>query len=283
MAFAKLSASLLVRNEPVVLAPTVARVPSAPAVQPMLPMANARQLTRDLKALRLPAFLGHYDALAKECAAEGVDHAGYLLRLVEREMDERHQRRVERLIKEARFPAGKSLADFSFSELPALDERLVRELARCDYIANHENVIAVGGSGTGKTHIAVALGLAACQKGFSVGFYTAASLVHELLDARTDRLISKLLRRLGNYSLLIIDDLGYVPLPADGAELLFEVFGQRCEGASTIITGHQSLDNWVSVFGSEHLARAALDRLGHRAHFLDMSGESYRPKQGKPR
>lgn len=141
-------------------------------------------LAHHLKSLRLPTFLREYDKVAKQCAAEGVDHSRYLLRLAELELIDRERRMVERRIKAAKFPATKSLDSFDFKAMPSLNKILVMELARCDYITRNENVIAVGNSGTGKTHVALGLGLAACQKGLAVGFITASALVHELLEAR---------------------------------------------------------------------------------------------------
>ena len=169
-------------------------------------------LAHHLKALRLPTFLREYDKVAKQCAAEGVDHSRYLLRLAELELIDRERRMVERRIKAAKFPAVKSLDSFDFKAMPSLNKMLVMELARCDYITRNENIIAVGNSGTGKTHIGLGLGLAACQKGLTVGFITASALVHELLEARDEKRLLRLQKQLSKYSLLIIDELGYVPL-----------------------------------------------------------------------
>ena len=177
-------------------------------------------LAHHLKALRLPIFLREYDKLARQCAAEGVDHTRYLLRLTELEMIERERRTVERRIKEARFPTVKSLDSFDFTAIPSLNKTLVLELARAEYVARRENVIALGNSGTGKTHIALGLGLAACQKGLPVGFTTAAALVHELHEARDEKRLLRLQHQLAGYKLLIVDELGYVPLSPIGAELL---------------------------------------------------------------
>lgn len=190
-------------------------------------------LGHHLKALKLPTFLREYDKLARQCAAEGVEHTGYLLRLAELELIERERRMVERRIREARFPAVKSLDSFDFLALPSLNKTLVLELARSEYVLRRENVIAVGNSGTGKSHVALGLGLAACQKGLSVGFTTAAALVNELLEARDEKRLLRLQRQLAGYKLLVIDELGYVPLSQTGAELLFEVFSQRYERGST--------------------------------------------------
>lgn len=238
-------------------------------------------LAHHLKALKLPTFLREYDKVARQCAAEGVDHVRYLLRLVELELIERERRTVERRIKEAKFPAVKSLDRFNFQALPSLNKPLVLELARSEYVARRENIIAVGNSGTGKTHIALGLGLAACQKGLSVGF--AAALVHELIEARDEKRLLRLQRQLAGYKLLIIDELGYVPLSQTGAELLFEVFSQRYERGATIVTSNLPFDEWTSVFGSERLTGALLDRLTHHVHILEMNGESYRLAHSKKR
>ena len=238
-------------------------------------------LLHHLKALRLPTFLREYDKVAQQCAAEGLDHPRYLLRLSELELIEREGRMVERRIREARFPTVKSLDSFQFTALPTLNKVLVNELARCEYITRRDNIIAVGNSGTGKTHIALGLGLAACQKGLSVGFITASALVHELLEARDDKRLLRLQKQLASYKLLIIDELGFVPLSKTGAELLFEVFSQRYERGSILVTSNLPFDEWTEVFGSERLTGALLDRLTHHVHILEMNGESYRLNQSK--
>jgi len=238
-------------------------------------------LAHHLKALKLPTFLREYDKLARQCAAEGLDHPRYLLRLAELELIDRERRMVERRIKAARFPTVKSLDSFDFAALPSLNKMLVLELARSEYIERRENVIAVGNSGTGKSHIALGLGLAACQKGLSVGFNTAAALVHELMEARDEKRLLRLQKQLASYKLLIIDELGYVPLSQTGSELLFEVFSQRYERGSTVVTSNLPFDEWTSVFGSERLTGALLDRLTHHVHILEMNGDSYRLKQSK--
>ena len=193
-------------------------------------------LEHHLKELKLPNFLREYGKMAAQCATEGVDHPGYLLRLADLELIDRHQRMVQRRVRAARFPAVKSLDTFDFTAIPSVNKSLVMELARCEYIQRRENVIAVGNSGTGKTHMALGLGLAACQRGMSVGFTTAASLVHDLMEARDERRLLNLQRQLSRLNLLIIDELGFVPLSPTGAELLFEVFSQRYERGSILVT-----------------------------------------------
>jgi DNA replication protein DnaC len=248
-------------------------------------MSEAPQvlLTHHLKALKLPTFLREHEKLARQCAAEGVAHTGYLLRLAELELLERERRMVERRIRQARFPAVKSLDSFDFAAIPALNKMLVLELARGAYIEQRENVIALGPSGTGKTHVALGLGLAACQKGLAVGFVTAAALVHELLEAREERRLLRLQKQLAAYKLLIVDELGYVPLSPSGAELLFEVFSRRYERGPVIVTSNLPFDEWTSVFSSERLTGALLDRLTHHVHILEMNGESYRLKTSRRR
>jgi DNA replication protein DnaC len=240
-------------------------------------------LAHHLKALKLPTFLREHDRLARQCAAEGADHLRYLLRLAELELIEREQRLVERRIRAARFPAVKSLDSFDFAAIPSLNKMLVLELARGDYIERRENVIALGNSGTGKTHIALGLGLAACQRGLSVGFTTAAALVHELLEARDEKRLLRLQKQLAGYRLLIVDELGFVPLSKSGAELLFEIFSRRYESGSTLVTSNLPFDEWTEVLGSERLTGALLDRLTHHVHILEMNGESYRLAQSKRR
>ena len=214
-------------------------------------------LGHHLKALRLPTFLSQYEKVAGECARDGVDHPRYLLRLAELELIERERRMIDRQIRAAKFPAIKTLDSFDFTAIPALNKMLVLELARGEYIARRENVIALGPSGTGKSHLALAPGLAAC--------------------------LLKLQAHLAGLKLLIIDELGYVPLSLTGSELLFEVFSQRYEHGSTIVTSNLPFEDWTSVFSSERLTGALLDRLTHHVHILEMNGDSYRLKQSKGR
>ncbi len=248
-------------------------------------MSEPPQLLLDhhLKKLKLPTFLAEYDKLARQCATENVDHVRYLLRLSELELIERQRRMIERRIKAAKFPATKSLDSFDFKVIPSLNKTLVMELARCEYVGDQQNIIALGPSGTGKTHIALGLGLAACQKGLKVRFTTAAALVHELMEAADEKRLLRLQKQLISQDLLIIDELGYVPLSKTGAELLFETFSQRYERGSILVTSNLPFDEWTEVFGSERLTGALLDRLTHHVHILEMNGDSYRLAQSKNR
>lgn len=245
-------------------------------------MARSKVLLQEhLKALRLPTFLREYDKLARECAHEGVDYPRYLLRLSELELLDRERRATERRIKAAKFPVTKTLDTFDFLALPKLNKKLVLELARCEFIDRRENVLALGNSGTGKTHLALALGMAACQGGYRVRFTTAAALVNELLEARDERRLLRFQKQLAKQDLLIIDELGYVPLSKTGAELLFETFSQRYEQGSTMVTSNLPFNEWTEVFGSERMTGALLDRLTHHVHILEMNGDSFRLKQSK--
>ena len=230
-------------------------------------------LEHHLKEFKLPTFLKEYDKVASRCAAEGVDHPDYLLRLSELELIDRNHRMVDRRIKAARFPTVKSLDTFDFLAIPSLNKALVLELTRCEYIDRKDNVIPLGNSGTGKTHVALGPGLAAFQRGLSVGFTTAAALVHELTEARDERRLLNLQRKLASLKLLITDELGFVPLSKTGAELLFEVFSQRYERGSILATSNLPFDEWTEIFGSE--------RLTHHLHILEMNGDSFRLKQSR--
>ena len=240
-------------------------------------------LNHRLKSLRLPTVLREYGKLAKQAAAEGLDHVQFLARLIELEMIDRERRMIERRIKAAKFPAVKSLDSFDFKAIPALNKMQVLELARCEWVERRENVIALGPSGTGKTHIALGLGLSACQKGLSVGFVTAAALVHELMEARDERRLLRLQKQMVSHKLLIIDELGFAPLSKTGAELLFELISQRYERGATLITSNLPFDEWTETFGSERLTGALLDRLTHHVNILEMNGDSYRLGQSKAR
>ena len=240
-------------------------------------------LADHLKTLKLPTFLREYEKLGRQCAAEGLDHVQFLARLVELELIDRERRMVERRIKAAKFPATKSLDSFDFKALPKLNKMQVLELARCEWIDRRENVIALGPSGTGKTHVALGLGLAACQKGLSVSFITAAALVNELMEARDERRLLRLQKQLTAVKLLIIDELGFVPLSKTGAELLFEVISPRYARGAMLLPSNLPFDEWTETFGTERLTGALLDRLTHHVNILEMNGDSYRLGQSRAR
>lgn len=238
-------------------------------------------LAHHLKELRLPTCLREYERLARQCSSEGVDHVRYLLRLVEMELIDRQRRLVERRITAAHFPVTKSLDAFDFLAIPTLNKPLVMDLARGGFIDRRENVIAVGNSGTGKTHLALGLGLAACHNGYSVLWKSAATLVNELIEARDEKHLLRAQKALVRVQLLIVDELGFVPLSKTGAELLFDVFSQRHERGATLVTSNLPFDEWTDVFGSQRLTGALLDRLTHHVHVLACNGDSYRLADAK--
>ena len=223
-------------------------------------------LEHRLKMLKLPTFLREYEKVARQSAHEGLDHVQFLSRLVELELIDRERRLVERRIKAAKFPTVKSLDSFEFKAIPSLNKAQVLELARCEWIERRENVIALGPSGTGKSHVAQGLGLAACQRGMSVRFVTAAALVHELMEARDERRLLRLQKQLANHRLLIIDELGFVPLSKTGAELLFELVSQRYERAAVLITSNLPFDGGPRRSARSACPGALLDRLTHHVH-----------------
>jgi len=218
-------------------------------------------LEHHLKALRLPTLLREYDKVARQCAAEDIDYPPYLLRMSELELLDRERRATERRVRQAKFPAVKSLGSFDFLAIPSLNKAMVLELVRCKFLLRRENVLLLGNSGTGKTHVALALGLAACQRGHRVRFTTAAALVHELMEDRDEKKLLRYQKQIAAYELLIVDELGFVPLSKTGAELLFEVFSQRYERTSTLVTSNLPFQEWTEILGSERLTGALLDRL----------------------
>jgi len=203
--------------------------------------------------------------------------------LCERELIDRQQRATERRIKAAAFPTLKTTEGFDFAQQPGINEALIRELLVGEFIDRNENVLLIGNSGTGKTHLAIALGLAACHDGRSVRFFGVTSLVRQLLEAREDRRLERMLKRLGRQDVLLLDELGYVPFTKAGAELLFEVVSRAYERQSLIITTNLPFEQWVEVCGSERLTGAMLDRLTHRMHIVEANGESYRLRDSQQR
>lgn len=240
-------------------------------------------LEHHLKQLKLPTILREYAAVAAVCGRENQPFETFLLQLCERELIDRQQRATERRVKAAAFPTLKTIEGFDFAQQTGINEALVRELLVGEFIDRNENILLIGNSGTGKTHLAIAVGLAACHEGRAVRFFGVTSLVTQLLEAREDRRLERMLKQLGRQDLLILDELGYVPFTKAGAELLFEVVSRAYERQSLVITTNLPFEQWAEVCGSERLTGAMLDRLTHRVHIVEANGQSYRLRDSQQR
>jgi DNA replication protein DnaC len=234
------------------------------------------QLMSNLKALKLSAMLSHLEVQLRQAQESKEDYAEFLLNLSELEVATRMENGRKRRIQEARFPLIKPLETFQFEAAPELDIRQIKELLEGQYIREARNIIFLGRSGTGKTHLATALGMEACRQGVRTRFVTGCALANELIEARDEKLLSRVIKRYGSYSLLIVDELGYVPFSKEGAELLFQVLAERHEKKSVIITTNLGFGDWTQIFGDPTLTAALLDRITHKAHVINCSWESYR-------
>ena len=232
-----------------------------------------------LKKLKMPQAAKIYESMAREAEDNNLNYEDYLLGVLEQEINHREQNRIHKGIKQAAFPMIKTLESFDFMAIPSLNKPKVLKLSQCEYIRQQENIILVGNSGIGKTHIATALAYEACRKGYKVKFYTAAGLVNELIAAQQDYRLNKLERQWLTPHLVVIDELGYVPFNKTGAELLFQFCSSRHERGSIIITTNLEFSRWTEVFVDEQMTAALLDRLTYKAHILNINGDSYRFKQ----
>jgi DNA replication protein DnaC len=232
-----------------------------------------------LKTLRLPTFLREYPAVVRQCSEKDAAYELFLQQLAELEVQHRQAQGIQRRIKLAAFPVVKELADFSFSTVPKLNKKRVLDLARCQFIEQRANVVLNGAPGVGKTHLAIAIGREACRRGHKVRFFTASGLVNTYIEAREERQVLRLEKQISRNDLIVIDELGYIPLDRSGAEHLFGFFSRCYEQTSLLVTTNLPFAEWPQIFaGDERLAGALLDRLTHHVHILDITGDSYRLK-----
>jgi DNA replication protein DnaC len=232
-----------------------------------------------LKCLKLPTIAANYRKFAQEASSTNQPYERYLLALTEAESHAREANAERKRIARARFPTLKTLDSFEFAAIPSLNKQAVLELTKGHYLDARENVILVGPTGTGKTHISIALGIAACRQGKRVRFATAAGLINELIEAQAQLRLSKLEAALLKLDLLILDEVGFVPFSKTGAELLFGVLTERYERGSVLVTTNLDFASWTEVFGDGRLTGALLDRLTHRCHLIEFQGDSYRFKE----
>jgi DNA replication protein DnaC len=221
-----------------------------------------------------------FRSVAEQAIREQQTPVEYLAALLEAETADRAERRERRRLIDARFPALKRLEDFRFDDNPRIPRATIAALAEGSWIDAHESVIFVGDSGTGKTMLATALGVCACQQGRRVKFITLAALANELQEAVSRDELSRVVARHARIDLLLVDELGYLKLPDGAAELVFQVLSERHERGSLIITTNLPFGEWTKVFPDARLAKAVVDRLTHRAHIIDTGTESWRFKHG---
>lgn len=242
---------------------------------------SAEQLLLDsyLKTLKLPTMRAEYETIARQCSQTDASYEAFLEQMAALEVQQRSAVATERRFKQANFPMVKELSAYRFGDVPTLNKQQVLELARCQFLASKTNLVLTGPPGVGKTHLAIALGREACRRGHAVKFFTASRLVNTYLEAREERILLKLEKAIRRCDLIVVDELGYLPLDRVGAEHLFGFFSQCYEQTSLIVTTNLPFADWPQVFAEdERLAGALLDRLTHHVHILEIVADSYRLK-----
>lgn len=234
-----------------------------------------------VKALKIPSVGREYEGLARQARDEGWPYEDFLRELLESELRSRHDHAAARRLHEARFPDSKTLDQIDWDALQGVSRPRLLELASCGFIDRAEDVVLAGPVGTGKTHLAIALGVEAARRRYRVAFRRAADLVRSLLEARDDRTLGRLHAHLERVDLLVVDEFGFVPFDRTGGELIFNLLSDRHSRRSTVVTTNLAFSEWVQVLGSEKLTTALLDRLGGRAHVLTTRGPSYRCRKRK--
>lgn len=236
-------------------------------------------LVSNLKSMKLATMLKHLEEKLRQAKEAKISYEEFLMNLTDIEVQVRKENGCHRRIKEANFPISKPLETFDFGAAPDLDARLVKELASGSYIKENRNIILLGKSGTGKTHLATALGMQACFQGYRARFVTACALSNELIEAKDEKVVSRVIKRYAGCNVLVLDELGYVPFSRQGSELLFQVLAERHERKPVIITSNMGFGDWTQIFGDPNLTAALLDRVTHKAHIINCNWESFRLKE----
>jgi DNA replication protein DnaC len=234
------------------------------------------QLTEHLKFLKLAAVIANLEPCLRQARDAGLDFSEFLLNITELEVNSRMENGRKHRIQQAKFPLLKPVETFDFEAAKGCDPVLIKRLLSGEYLKEARNVIFLGKSGTGKSHLATALGMEACRLGVRTYFTTACALANELIEARDEKILSKVLKRYSGYGLLVIDELGYVPFSKESAELMFQVLAERHERKSVIITSNKGFGDWTQLFGDPTLTAALLDRVTHKAYIISCNWESYR-------
>lgn len=240
---------------------------------------NSSLLAQHLDYLKLPFLQKHHAELAHQASEQHWDHVEYLRRLIEGQYTDRRQRVVERRLMAARFPVIKTLEQFRWDWPKKINRLQVQNLFRLEFLAQKGNVVFLGNVGLGKTHLAIALGYAACQEGYSVLFAGAINVINDLSAAQKRGQLKRQLKKYLAPELLLLDEIGYLPIDQHGADLLFQVISQRYERGSLVLTTNKPFKQWASVFNNDStIASAVLDRLLHHADTVVIEGSSYRMK-----
>jgi len=237
------------------------------------------QVIENLKFLRLAAIKANLESSLRQAREAGSDPSEFLLSITDLEVASRMENGRKRRVQQAKFPLLKPIDTLDFEAAKGCDLQQIKQLLGGDYIKQARNVILLGKSGTGKTHLATALGMEACRLGVRTRFTTACALANELIEARDQKVLSRVLKRYAGYGLLVLDELGYVPFSKEAAELLFQVLAERHERKPVIITTNMGFGDWTRIFGEATLTAALLDRVTHKAHIISCNWESYRFKE----